>query len=98
MFAGDVNECFNANRSRKCQPYYVSCPKWEIVPKQNTANLGCYTFAGQSGSPVWIEDLMRERRVIRGVLIAQIANMGRFAFITNKVFDWLQSHVRQIKA
>ena len=94
MRAGDVNKCFDANGENGCQPYRVGCHNWLIHLGHNTGTLDCYTFGGQSGSPVWLYDTINRSRVIRGVLVAETGNIGRFTFITGRVFTWLQTYVR----
>ena len=92
--AGDVNNCFSGRGA--CVPYHVSCYEGNIQPGTEVVNIDCFTYGGQSGSPVWLYYKSSNTRIVRGVLVADNANFGRFTLITRDVFDFLQRNVNHL--
>lgn len=81
--------------------YHTSCYDDEIVSgsaRGEYTSSGCYSFSGQSGSPVWVYAQSGDR-TIRGVHTAGSENGGTggsFTLVTedvfNEVLDWMSSH------
>lgn len=96
MCAGDLNNCLGAVGTNGCVPYHVSCFSGLLQSGQEIASIECYTFQGQSGSPVWLYRKSNQSRVIRGVLVAEKSNYGKYTLITRSVFTWLQTYVDKL--
>jgi V8-like Glu-specific endopeptidase len=93
-FAGDLDACFSEDGA--CVPYHVSCTDGVIQSDNSFVNSQCFTFHGQSGSPVWLYYPSGNKYVIRGVL-ASFPNSspgtggdGTFTLINSVVFKELQ--------
>ena len=80
LTAGDLDDCFDVSDGSSCVPYHVSCTDGVIQSGQSSVDSQCFTFHGQSGSPVWLYYSANSTRIIRGVLASADTDGGDGTF------------------
>ena len=103
--AGDNSECYDYSDEDGCAMYDATCTDSSIAAGAATDDFGCYSYGGQSGSPVWLKD-SNGTVTIRGVLIPtqtsstdsgsqSTAAPARFLIMTQEVFQAVQTAMSQ---
>jgi len=102
LLAGDNdNNCFSQDASSiVCVPVHVSCTDASITTDNTFVNSGCFSFHGQSGSPVWLYykggNADGDNYLIRGVLASGPNDGGdaTFTLINEAVFTSLEAWMK----